>query len=250
MKVRRRKISMLLGFALAITISLFAGASSFNPSLFAPVAARAATDTPHVVISGEIWLMDENGNKIFLLPDTYYARINNLDDNYYYITFNGVPGKVSKNVVSTVGYHTTAKGTSFDIQVSPDYSEFVGINLKSSPSLSANNVVVIPTSDYFTFIGEYPSSEGEWYYVKYNQYYGYIRQERTTAPVLNIETFTPEAAPANNDPGGSNSDPGKGILSGIDQKGLRIIIIVGLAVPAILIIFLIFRPSKNKKYYD
>lgn len=122
------------------------------PALFCLRApAHAATGTPHVVVSGEVWLLDENGVKLFLLPDTYYARINNLDDGYYYITFNGVSGKVSKNVVSTTGYHATAKGTTAELQVNKDYVEFVSINLKAEPTLSATNVVAMPVTDSFHF---------------------------------------------------------------------------------------------------
>lgn len=212
-------------------------------------AAQASTGTPHIVVDGEVWLLDEAGNKIFLLPDTYYARINNLDDSYYYITFNGVSGKVSKNVVTTTGYHTTAKGTSFEIQINDGYLEFVSINLKATPSLSSANVAEIPTSASFTFIGEFPTQEGIWYYIKYNQYYGYIKRERTTATILNIPGFSPESAPVESG-GDKKEETESGLLDGLEGSQLRTLIIVGLSIPAVLIIFLIFRPSKHKKYYD
>lgn len=213
-------------------------------------AAQASTGTPHVVVDGEVWLLDEAGNKIYLLPNTYYARINNLDDSYYYVTFNGVSGKVSKNVVTTTGYHTTATGTSFEMQINDGYLEFVSINLKSTPSLSAANVAEVPTSASFTFIGEYPTQEGIWYYIKYNQYYGYIKQERTTATTLNIPSFRPETAPVESGDDNKEGTSDNGLLDGLEGSQLRTLIIVGLSIPAVLIIFLIFRPSKHKKYYD
>ncbi|MBR2479785.1 MAG: hypothetical protein IKB56_00580, partial [Clostridia bacterium] len=69
-----------------------------------PKVAYADNSTPHVVIEADIWLYDDKGEKIFMLPKSYYARINNLDDTYYYVTFNGVAGKIKKNEVRAVGY--------------------------------------------------------------------------------------------------------------------------------------------------
>lgn len=217
--------------------------------------AFAATSTPHIVISGEVWLLDESGAKLFVLPDTYYARINNLDDAYYYITFNGISGKVSKNVVSTTGYHTTAKGTTTELQVNRDYAEFTSINLKAEPSLAAASTAVLPITDSFTFLGEYPTAEGVWYYVKYNQYFGYIRRERTNIPKMDISAFVPETAPQS-PPDNTNANPDEkpisGLISGLEGNTLRIIVIVALAIPAVIIIFILFRPTKGKKekYYE
>lgn len=208
--------------------------------------AFAATGTPHIIIDGEVWLLDDGGNRLFLLPDTYYAKINNLDDTYYYVTFNGVSGKVSKNVVTTTGYHTTAPGTSAEIKVNDNFSDFVSISLKAAPSSAAQNIAAVPTPDAFTFLGHYPTqTEGVWYYCKYGDYYGYIKQDRTTMTELNIGTFVPEAPQETEE-----KDPPKNLLDGLEGKELRILIIIGLAIPAVLIIFLLFRPQRNRKYYD
>lgn len=227
---------------------------SISPIYPQALYAFAAASTPHVVISGEVWLLGENGNKLFLLPDTYYARINNLDEAYYFITFNGVSGKVSKNVVSTTGYHTTATGTTAELQVSSDYLEFVSINLKSEPSVAAANVAAMPVTDSFTFIGEYPTGDGSWYYVKYNQFLGYIRSDRTNIPDITISAFVPEAAPA--DPVSAEPEkegnPVTDLFNGLEGNTVRIIVIVALAVPALILIFILFRPKKGKKekYYE
>lgn len=217
-------------------------------------AVAAVTNTPHIEAVGEVWLLEEEtGNRIFLLPDSYYARINNLDDNYYYVTFNGVNGKVSKNTVSAVGYHTTAKGTSALLGFSADYMRYAAsMHLRKTPSASGEIVDTVPTNDSFTVLGVYPSqSEGVWYYVKYNQYYGYLHSACTETPDITFETFVPETPPTESvnveNPGVDEPSPEEGVL---DNKTLRILIIVGLSVPAVLIIFLLFRPGKKKNYYD
>jgi len=238
---------------IALILFLFA----FSACAFGCVSygAYAATSTPHIVVSGEVWLLNESGEKLFLLPDTYYARINNLDDAFYYVTFNGVSGKISKNVVSTTGYHTIASGTSAEMQINSAYVEFVSINLKLLPNVASENVVALPVTDSFTFIGEYPTTDGLWYYVKYNQYYGYIRGERTNIPNIQIAAFSPEAEPTVITPEETSPETNSGIsefFNGLEGNTLRVIVIVALAVPAVIVIFLLFRPRKGRKekYYE
>jgi len=214
--------------------------------------AYAGTGTPHIIISGDVWLLDEmSGEKLFLLPDTYFARINDsFDAEYYYVTFNGVSGKISRNLVSATGYHTTAKGTGVDMRVSDEtYSKYGSIRLRSAPSYAAKEITQIPVENGFYFVGKYPTDSGIWYYINYSGVYGYIESEITNQPVLNIEDFIPESAPVTNTPT-DNPDTDGNIFSGIKGSELRIIIIIGLSVPAVLMLFLLFRPSKSRKYYD
>ena len=217
-----------------------------------PVVAEAA-GTPHIVVSGDVWLSDAEGVRLFMLPNTYYARINNLDENYYYVTFNGVSGKVNKNEVSTVGYHTQATGTLRDLTIAEEYSEFTAINLKTSPDLGAENAVAVPVTATVTFIGTYPTSSGMWYYVKYEQFYGYIRAERTETPEMIIPDFVPEPEPdTETSAPPSENEEDEGVLSALESRELQIVIIVGLAIPAIAIVVLLFRPraGKREKYYE
>lgn len=210
-----------------------------------PIAYAQSKSTPHVKITGDVWLLGNDGNKLFLLPDTYYAEIDNLDETYYYISFNGVSGKVQRPIVSTVGYHEKAPGTMQDLKIADSYAEFDAINLKSRPDLSADNVTTMPIKDSFIFLGRYPAEDSLWYYVKYNQFYGYIKASRTSVTDITFEPFTP--APNNSEEVSlPASTPKKSVLDGLGSENstLRIIIIVGLAVPAILIIFLIFKPTK------
>ena len=208
-----------------------------------------AADTPHIAVSGEVWLLSSEGSRLFMLPDTYYARINNLDDSFYYVTFNGVSGKVDKNTVSTVGYHTAAAGTMRDINISAEYAEFTAINLKSSPDLSAENTAQVPVSAAITFLGVYPTDTAVWYYVKYEQFYGYLRADRTSMPTPEIRPFVPEQAPADAPTSApeDDGDDGKTVLDALDDKELKIIIIVGLAVPALAVVILLFRSKGGKR---
>ena len=204
--------------------------------------AYADNSTPHVVCTSDVWLLDEKGEKIFIIPASYYARINNLDDNFYYVTFNGVAGKIKKNEVSTVGYHKTAKGTALELYTNDEFSDFSHIQLKQHPDKGAECLLNIPFGDSYTYLGDYPTDGGEkWYFVKYNGVTGYLLASRTNEPDLTIEVFTPEVV-EDEKPEEEDSTPS----SGLEETEMKIIIIVGLIVPALAIVVLLFKPHRKK----
>ncbi|MBQ8178585.1 MAG: hypothetical protein IJ033_05250 [Clostridia bacterium] len=212
--------------------------------------AQGATDTPHVVCHADTWLYTDSGEKLFIIPKSYYARINNLDDNFYYVTFNGVAGKLKKGEVSALGYHTIASGTAVDIGIAEKYSDFSFIQLKKHPDTGALTITEVAYGESFSYLGSYPTDSGElWYMVKYKDFLGYIRAERTTLPEITIPTFVPEVndveTSVESTPQGEESG---NILSDLDSTELKIIIIVGMAVPAIAVIVLLFKPFRKK--YD
>lgn len=212
-------------------------------------SASYALSTPHIIITDGVWLLDvDSGSRLFLLPETYYAQIDNMDNDFYYVTFNGVAGKVEKSIVSTVGYHTQATGTMQEIKIHSQYYDFKTIILKSSMDLSSTEIVV-PVEESFIFLGLYPLSE-MWYCIRYNDNVGYIKASRTTLPQIEIAPFVPETEKGAEEP----AQIIKGETSGMDLSNpslLRILIIIGLSIPALLLIFLLFRPQKGKKtrYY-
>lgn len=231
----------VLIFFLIFIISIF----------FIPTQGAAyALDFPYIVIEGEVWLLDKStGNRIFILPESYYAKIDNLDESYYYVTFNGVSGKVDKTKVSSVGYHTTASGTIQDLQVGEKYRIFTGIKLKTTMD-SAGADVEVPTDGSLIFLGKYPSTD-MWYYVKYNESCGYIRAEFTSQPNMVIPAFVPEAEPTPTPDEKPKDDEGNIITKTSDLT--KILVISGLCLGLAVIIILIFKPNKNKKnryYYE
>lgn len=208
----------------------------FTP--FPTLVAYGTNATPHVVIDDSVWLYDEKGDKIFLLPESYYARINNLDEVYYYVTFNGVAGKVKKNEVRAIGYEFTATGTQTDLNVANEYTDFSGIQMKKSPDSKGENTLVIPTNATFTFLGVYPTESGEtWYYVRYENSLGYVRDKWVTE--VKISPFTPEIAT-------SSTPQESGEIEETELSNeVKIIVVVGLVVVGIGTVALLFFKRKS-----
>lgn len=221
-----------------------------NSSLFTPnfgCIANATNTTPHIICPSDVWLYTDGGEKLFKIPSSYYARINNLDDNFYYVTFNGVAGRLKKGEVSAVGYHTTAKGTIMELKIHQNYCDFSAIQLKKHPDAGAESVTQIPTSEIFSYIGSYPTDDGSvWYYVRYKESYGYILSTRTTEPEIKHPIFEPEI-PTDSEASAEPTDTeSKDIIDNLDSTELKIIIIIGLAVPALAIVILLFKPFRKK----
>lgn len=213
--------------------------------------AEALTETPHIVVSSnEVYLQSLTGEKVFLLPESYYAEINNMDLEYYYVTFNNVSGKVLRTAVTTTSYHTEAKGSTAVLTFSDLSQDFDTISLRSAPDPLSVSVVSMPTSASFTFIGKYPTETSLWYYVRYGMDYGYVKAEHTRELDLIISAFQPETPPVTDVSTGVDDATPDGELSiPFDMGGnvLRILLIVGICIPAVLIVFLIFRPKRSRK---
>lgn len=224
---------ILLVFVMAIIAGI-----SVAPAVY-------AVDLPYVVIGEDVWLMNkETGGKLFLLPETYYARVDNLDENFYYVTFNGVAGKVERNSVSSIGYHTEATGTMQELRIDSKYSIFTEIKLKTSME-GGSEEVPVPVNGSFVFLGKYPLTD-MWYYVRYNEVCGYIRAEFTTVPEITIPAFVPQEKPSEIPPAEETEQPKNNNL-------VKILVITGLSVALVVLLVLLFRPKKkgvNKYYYE
>lgn len=202
-----------------------------------------AQEAPYVVIKENVWLLSiDNAQPLFLMPKTYYARIDTMDESYYYVTFNGVKGKVERASVSTVGYSGEVKSTMQEVLIQPKYHIFTEIKLNTS--MSKGQEVAVPVTASLIFIGQYPAEE-MYYYVKYNEVCGYIKAEFTTNPNIIIAEFKPETSAENTATQPKATQKNKELI--------KILVITGLCVVFVVLLIVIFKPIKGKKnryYYE
>jgi hypothetical protein len=231
-------------FALAVYIFIAAGI--FCISVGISDSEAHALSVPYAVIGDDVWLSDSEGTKLFLLPSTYYAQIESMDDNFYYIVFNGVRGKIPKGSVSVVGYEYEVKQTARTLQIASEYSVFTEIKLKSCLEGASTYEATIPCDQSFTFIGIYKQGDTVWYYVTYGGKYGYIKNTYTDTPQIVFDDFVPEKTPTEeNEPiTEGNEDEKKPEL-------IKILVIGGASAIAVIFVIVLFIPHKGKrhKYY-
>lgn len=209
-------------------------------------ATAFAVSTPYAVIGEDVWLLGEAGNKLFLLPETYYARIERMDENYYYVVFNGVSGKIPKGSVSVVGYDRQVKDTQKIIRIGDQFSVFTEIKLKTVIDGEGAEELAIPTSEPLTYVGTYKLGEQIWYYVSYAGLYGYVLNTYTDTPSMGTEKFIPEQ----DEPEGRES-PAEESEEETKPDLVKILVIGGVSAVVLIFVIILFLPRKNKrhKYY-
>jgi len=205
-----------------------------------------AQDTPYVVIGKDVWLLKEDGERLFLLPETYYAPLIGIDENNYEVTFNGVAGKIPKSSVSVTGYHQEATGTEQTLHISEKYSSFTALRIRSAPGGPIEeDAPVVPTGEPFTYLGVYPTAEGEWYYVCYGDRYGYVFADFCDKKI-DLQPFVPEEKQTENVPEELPEEKKEDDL-------LKVLVIAGVAVTIVILLVVVLIPRKGKKtryYYE
>jgi hypothetical protein len=235
---------------------LFLTATFFTIHHSPTTVAGAQTSTPHIVAGENVWFLNDDGERLFLMPKTYFARINNMDETHFFITFNGLNGKVARDSVSTTGYHLDARGTAVNAFIDGQFADFItNFSLRARPDRLSATAHDVPIRQEFTILGQYPAGNEVWYYVRVlngaNAAFGYVLSERTTVKELTYEPFVPEVlVTANQPPAPEPPTGGGGVFAGANGNAFRILTVIGLCVPVVLILFLLFKPNRNRKYFD
>ncbi len=197
-------------------------------------------------------------NTLFLLPQTYFVEVSEkLGSDFFRASYMNQVGYVRKSDIEFVkGIPTQPFANKLSFRVFAQN----GLNLRTSPKESegiANRVTTIPFLETnLQFIGQVDGEEAisnrgkTWYYCNYYRldetltgyvYGGYC--DMLTTLTLNTEQLEVIDEPnfqqiSVNSP----SDVNEGINS-LSQTS-QIIIIVAVSLPALLILFLLFKPSK------
>ena len=203
-----------------------------------------AVSTPYAVIGTDVWMLNESGNKLFLLPETYYAKIERMDENYYYISFNGVSGKIPKGSVSVVGYDKQVKDTQKIIRVADAYAVFTEIKLKTALEGENTGEFAVPTTEPLTYVGTYKQGDAVWYYVSYAGNYGYILNTYTDSPNMTTERFVPEREASIEE----EREEERSEEEGPKNDLVKILIIGGVSAVVLVLIIILFLPRKSKKH--
>lgn len=238
-----RKFSLIFTVFIIIAICSI----TFCPSF---ISATATSNEYYKVTSNDVVFYNEDNNELFIVPNSYYLLKTGeqLTGDYYYVSYQGIDGKVLK----------TSVGTSvFDIE-DPYYLNVVNLDktfllICSIPSLTAEDPIYISDiTRNFNFIGVTSdvSTTDKWYYVSYtsgaNLRYGYIISSDTTKPELatTIPAFVEE--PINTDSPSPSTTLNPDTPEEPTNNLLRVLLILGISIPAVIVVFLLFRPSKGK----
>lgn len=178
-------------------------------------------------------------NIICIMEDTYYVEIlNTFDEKFYRVNYNGVTGYVLRSAVGKVDGIPDTPFPNFVTLKTVSNNTY----LRSTPLKSDNALTIIPANctelEYIGYVyGEQVDDfrDNIWYYVKYLGICGYIYGEyvASISPIpQNVEQLSFL----------SNYEPMVNPLS----NGICILIVIVLAIPTILILYLLYRKPRRK----
>ena len=121
---------------------------------------------------------------------------------------------------------------------------FTEIKIRVSLESAGEESFTIPTNETFTYLGTYKQGEKEWYYVTFGGQYGYVESNYTDEPNLSFENFIPEVSQEVIDPI-EQSPPEE---DEEEDDLVKILVLSGVSVVAIVLAIIIFIPKKGKKH--
>ena len=171
-------------------------------SLFNTTIVSADSNYARIIDSTYLYkndtLSDEIDNIICIVEKTYFVEIISEHEEYFHVHYNGISGYIKKSFVREI---TNTPSTPYPDNIKLTIES--PCNLRSSPTIvkqPGNVIATLPAGENnFTFIGRIFSDEAidfggtTWYYVKYNDEYGYIYNKyvKSITPIYeNIEEVT------------------------------------------------------------
>jgi hypothetical protein len=189
----------------------------------------------------------EQSDRLFILPLSYYVKIIGSTDTHYAVEYQEnsqnyyiVPGYVLRNKLTPEG---SVPQTPFYASKELSVTTFSTILKKSNVSdSSSENTVLTLFQDYkINYYGHLPSVDGgEWYFVKYQGYFGYVKGTDISAADIPMH---PTPMPDPPEPSVSPSAETGGETP-LDGSLIRLILILGISIPAIIIVILLFKPNR------
>ncbi len=256
-----KKAAVLLAVTLLLCLQVF----SCNNSVYAVPAAgygRALKDG--IVLYRDTTLSESAA--LFTLTKTYYVYIHDINtaENYYAVEYQ----QAANGYVNILGYVRKSDIKVWDSPNAPYYPDISATVINSTslytePALSDTVMFIPKSSQVLKLYGSIFNEEENtlyYYVIMLGNRDGYI-----PAPMLDITlpaahpdpmptpTPTPTPTPSTSNPNGSGNPEGGDNTGGKDSL-LQILLIAAICIPALIIVYLMFRPSKKpsrgfRQYY-
>lgn len=205
-------------------------------------------------------LLPSNSIK-FEIPKNFYILYNGtMPNGDYEVSYMGITGWISKDAITSVPetsitvenpyfiYNDTVQGKKNPLKVNKD------ISLRTLPSYDtgSNTGNLLTSGTAIEFLGMCTKDASSynntnyWYCVKAGDTIGYIHSSNTNAE--NFNTSSDIARIYNETDSTPTNGDGTYTPTGTEPENnlVRILLIIGITVPAIIIVILLFKPSKNK----
>ena len=242
----KRIVAFILIFAFALSLTAFF-----------PVLTASAEEESYLLIDRDNVSLYEDTRKapvLFVIPRTYYVKVLelNYDENYHKVEYNGIEGLIKISEVSS----KTISNVQNPYYTTQSISAHISTHLYKRPSFAeTEDSGIVAYGATLTYLGKISGEKGTygtstWFAVRYsgNEKPYYIHSAMTENLDL-LETEIP-AHPDSGIQGAVGSEGQKTSESeepaskGVDV--VRILLIVGIFVPIVIILVVLFRPPKKR----
>ena len=230
---------------------------SFCPSNHNNLAFADSVDTYYRIIGENVFLYKQPTlestleNIYFKLPQSYFVKLISQQENVLYVEYDGICGYVSTNDLQQC---FSTPSVPYALNLSLEIIEACNVVVYSTPSSTGEYVGLIPFNA--TNIKYYGSVNGQevmpdqgsvWHFVRYQSFeqgvlFGYVYAPLTTN-LSDVPTNTEEVQTTPDDIQQVSGSPVSAEFKSTDT----VLVIVGLAVLALVLLYLLFKPDKRKK---
>ena len=238
---------------------------AFHFSLAAAEAAAASTS--YAIINASDCYLYRNGsdgdtltNRLFLLPQTYFVEVVTGSGELYKVKYKDVEGYADAAKLKTVDYIPVSvypNDVTLHVEIlSPSAYVF------SRPDQTSPTVYEMPKNTanvayYNTCAGSVFLNSDTWYYCKYalgedSVVKGYLHSSvvkiDSVFPAANDTSARPtEPVTSPDNPDEPNHTPAE--IPKDSSKVIRAVVIIAICIPAVFIVYLLFKPSRSGKGY-
>ncbi len=232
-------------------------------ALFCPTAFGAEEEYYKITDSSTVFKLNmPTKDDLFNLIPGCYVKVISEQGDYFKVEYCGAIGFIEKSKITDTTkysnlpqyYHNEIK-----LNITQDCLSNSKNYLVNTPGEGSATVEIQPT-DSLTLLGSFNKSAQTWLYVKVTQdgvtkfgaipssYTNWDSSANPITPPASATIPTPEPLPGGVTVGGSESEE---TTQEPTNNLVRVILIIGICVPAFLIIYLIFKPVKpNSDRYN
>lgn len=221
-------------------------------SVFVVPTAFASSNEYIEIKKDDVVFYSTYHDPLFLVPENCYVKVTGVSGDYISVEYHNVKGLILDG-----DYTRTSQGTGF-YHTAQNAVVSSQTFLYSKPQLGSVSTAILESGSKLFPIGKYTSENVNYVYVSYTPEGGTTQYGAVLASAISWDgiltpptnTSTPSTTPSTSgsmDTGAGNTNTNSNLnpeAKDPENNLVRVLLIIGICVPALIIVYLIFKPVK------